>query len=85
MKAKLFSLMLGLVAFGHAAHAQNTGYKMNVKMTDGSFFSVPADDVSEVYFTTTEEKQFTDTYYRRERTGRERPVQEWHDDYDAAA
>ena len=63
MKAKLFSLMLGLVAFGHAAHAQNTGYKMNVKMTDGSFFSVPADDVSEVYFTTTEEKQFTDTYY----------------------
>jgi tetratricopeptide (TPR) repeat protein len=63
MKARLFSLMLGLVAFGHAAHAQNTGYKMNVKMTDGSFFSVPADDVSEVYFTTTEEKQFTDTYY----------------------
>lgn len=63
MKAKLVSLMLGLVAFGHAAHAQNTGYKMNVKMTDGSFFSVPADDVSEVYFTTTEEKQFTDTYY----------------------
>lgn len=63
MKAKLFSLMLGLVAFGHAAHAQNTGYKMNVKMTDGSFFSVPADDVSEVYFTTTEEKHFTDTYY----------------------
>lgn len=63
MKAKLFSLMLGLVAFGHAALAQNTGYKMNVKMTDGSFFSVPADDVSEVYFTTTEEKQFTDTYY----------------------
>lgn len=63
MKAKLFSLMLGLVTFGHAALAQNTGYKMNVKMTDGSFFSVPADDVSEVYFTTTEEKQFTDTYY----------------------
>ena len=63
MKAKLFSLMLGLVAFGHAALAQNTGYKMNVKMTDGSFFSVPAEDVSEVYFTTTEEKQFTDTYY----------------------
>mgnify|MGYP002624139307 CR=1 FL=1 len=63
MKAKLFSLMLGLVALGHTAFAQNTGYKMNVKMTDGSFFSVPADDVSEVYFTTTEEKQFTDTYY----------------------
>ena len=63
MKARLFSLMLGLVAFGHAVHAQNTGYKMNVKMTDGSFFSVPADDVSEVYFTTTKEKQFTDTYY----------------------
>ena len=63
MKAKLFSLMLGLVAFSYAAFAQNTGYKMNVKMTDGSFFSVPADDVSEVYFTTIEEKQFTDTYY----------------------
>ena len=63
MKANLFSLMLGLVAFGQTAIAQNTGYKMNVKMTDGSFFSVPADDVSEVYFTTTEEKQFTDTYY----------------------
>ena len=63
MKAKLFSLMLGLVTFGQTALAQNTGYKMNVKMNDGSFFSVPADDVSEVYFTTTEEKQFTDTYY----------------------
>ena len=63
MKAKHFFLMLGLVAFGHAAFAQNTGYKMNVKMTDGSFFSVPANDVSEVYFTTTEEKHFTDTYY----------------------
>ncbi len=63
MKAKLVSLMLGLVTLGQSAHAQNTGYKMNVKMTDGSFFSVPADDVSEVYFTTTEEKQFTDTYY----------------------
>lgn len=63
MKAKLFSLTLGLVAFGQTALAQNTGYKMNVKMTDGSFFSVPADDVSEVYFTTTEEKQFIDTYY----------------------
>lgn len=63
MKAKLFSLMLGLVALGQSALAQNTGYKMNVKMTDGSFFSVSADDVSEVYFTTTEEKQFTDTYY----------------------
>ena len=63
MKAKLFSLMLGFVTFGQTALAQNTGYKMNVKMNDGSFFSVPADDVSEVYFTTTEEKQFTDTYY----------------------
>jgi len=63
MKAKLFFLMLGLVTLGQSALAQNTGYKMNVKMTDGSFFSVPADDVSEVYFTTTEEKQFTDTYY----------------------
>ena len=63
MKAKLFSMMIGLVAFGHTALAQTTGYKMNVKMNDGSFFSVPADDVNEVYFTATEEKQFTDTYY----------------------
>ncbi len=63
MKAILLSLMLGLVICGQTAFGQTTDYKMNVKMTDGSFFSVSVDDVSEVYFTTTEDKQFTDTYY----------------------
>lgn len=63
MNAKVFSMMIGLVAVCQMALAQATGYKMNVKMTDGSFFSVAADDVEEVYFTTTEEKHFEDTYY----------------------
>ncbi len=63
MKAKVYSLIIGLVAVGQMALAQTTGYKMNVKMTDGSFFSVAADDVEEVYFTTTEEHHFEDTYY----------------------
>ena len=63
MKAKVFSMIIGLVAVGQMALAQTTGYKMNVKMTDGSFFSVAADDVEEVYFTTTEEHHFEDTYY----------------------
>ena len=63
MKAKVFSLIIGLVAMGQVALAQTTSYKMNVKMTDGSFFSVSADDVEEVYFTTTEEHHFEDTYY----------------------
>ena len=63
MKAKVFSLMIGLVAVSQMALAQTTGYKMNVKMTDGSFFSVAADDVEEVYFTTSQEQHFEDTYY----------------------
>ena len=41
-------MIVGLVAVGQLALAQTTGYKMNVKMTDGSFFSVAADDVEEV-------------------------------------
>ena len=63
MKAKVFSMIIGLVAVGQMALAQTTGYKMNVKMTDGSFFSVAADDVEEVYFTKTVEHHFEDTYY----------------------
>lgn len=63
MKARVISLIVGLVTVGQMALAQTTGYKMNVKMTDGSFFSVAADDVEEVYFTTTEEHHFEDTYY----------------------
>ena len=63
MEARVFSMFVGLVALGQMALAQTTGYKMNVKMTDGSFFSVAADDVEEVYFTTTEEHHFEDTYY----------------------
>ena len=63
MEARVFSMFVGLVAVGQMALAQTTGYKMNVKMTDGSFFSVAADDVEEVYFTTTEEHHFEDTYY----------------------
>lgn len=63
MKARVFSMIIGLVAVGQMALAQTSGYKMNVKMTDGSFFSVAAKDVEEVYFTTTEEHHFEDTYY----------------------
>ena len=63
MKAKVFSMMIGLVAVAQLVMAQSPSYKMNVKMTDGSFFSVAANDVEEVYFTTTEEKHFEDTYY----------------------
>lgn len=63
MKTRVLSMIVGLVAVGQMALAQATGYKMNVKMNDGSFFSVAADDVEEVYFTTTEEHHFEDTYY----------------------
>lgn len=63
MKAKVFSMMIGLAAVAQFVMAQSPIYKMNVKMTDGSFFSVAANDVEEVYFTTTEEKHFEDTYY----------------------
>lgn len=62
MKQRLF-LLFGLVMIMQVGLAQTTGYHMNVKMNNGSFFSVHADSVAEVYFTTTEEKQFTDTYY----------------------
>ena len=63
MKAKVFSMMIGFAAVAQFVMAQSPSYKMNVKMTDGSFFSVAANDVEEVYFTTTEEKHFEDTYY----------------------
>lgn len=63
MKVKVFSMMIGLVTVAQLVMAQSPIYKMNVKMTDGSFFSVATNDVEEVYFTTTEEKHFEDTYY----------------------
>lgn len=63
MKVKVFSMMIGFAAVAQLIMAQSPSYKMNVKMTDGSFFSVAANDVEEVYFTTTEEKHFEDTYY----------------------
>ena len=63
MKVKVFSMMIGFAAVAQLVMAQSPSYKMNVKMTDGSFFSVAANDVEEVYFTTTEEKHFEDTYY----------------------
>ena len=63
MKARAFSMIVGLVAVCQMALAQTIGYKMNVKMIDGSFFSVATDDVEEVYFTTSEEHHFEDTYY----------------------
>ena len=63
MKAKIFSMFVGLVALGQMALAQTTVNKMNVKMTDGSFFSVATGDVEEIYFTTSEEHHFEDTYY----------------------
>lgn len=63
MKARVISLIIGFACLGKIVMAQTAGYKMNVKMTDGSFFSVAADDVEEVYFTTTDVKQFEDTYY----------------------
>ena len=63
MKVKVFSMMIGFAAVAQFVMAQSPIYKMNVKMTDGSFFSVAANDVEEVYFTTTEEKHFEDTYY----------------------
>ena len=63
MKVKVFSMMIGFTAVAQFVMAQSPIYKMNVKMTDGSFFSVAANDVEEVYFTTTDEKHFEDTYY----------------------
>ena len=62
MKAKVFSMMIGFAAVAQFVMAQSPIYKMNVKMTDGSFFSVAANDVEEVYFTTTEEKHFESPY-----------------------
>ena len=63
MKARIISLIVAIVAVGQMTLAQTTSYKMNVKMTDGSFFSVATGDVEEIYFTTSEEHHFEDTYY----------------------
>ncbi len=52
MKTKIIILLL--MAIGLTASAQQTVYKMNVKMTNGSIYTVDADDVEEVYFTSFE-------------------------------
>ena len=39
MKAKVFSMMIGFAAVAQFVMAQSPIYKMNVKMTDGSFFA----------------------------------------------
>ena len=51
MKVKVISFLIGLAAMAQVAPAQNTIYRMHVKMKDGSTHSVKADEVSEIYFT----------------------------------
>ena len=51
MKTRLISILFVFVVAGLAIHAQNTIYRMHVKMKDGSTHTVKADDVMEVYFT----------------------------------
>lgn len=51
MKAKVFPFLIGFVALVQIVSAQNTIYRMHVKMKDGSTHTVKADDVKEVYFT----------------------------------
>lgn len=48
---KFFPLFLCLVALSQAVSAQNTVYRMHVKMKNGSTNTYKADDVQEVYFT----------------------------------
>ena len=51
MKARFLSLIFGLIGLGHVSLAQNTVYRMHVKLQNGSTYTVKADDVEEVYFT----------------------------------
>jgi len=48
---KIFPLFLCLFALSQAVSAQNTVYRMHVKMKNGSTHTVKTDDVQEVYFT----------------------------------
>ena len=54
MKSKVFSFLIGMAAFVQVASAQTTIYRMHVKMKDGSTHTVKADDVMEVYFTSSQ-------------------------------
>ena len=54
MKAKIFSLILGLTVVGQITYAQSTVYRMHITMQDGTTYSVMADEVKEVYFTASE-------------------------------
>ena len=54
MKAKLISILIGLATMVQVASAQNTIYRMHIKMKDGTTHTVKADDVMEVYFTTSQ-------------------------------
>ncbi len=60
---KILYLIFGMVVMCQVTWAQKTGCRMNVKMTDGSFFSVATKDIEEVYFSLTQEKQFENAYY----------------------
>ena len=51
MRPLFSSLILGFVLMGQFASAQDTSYKMNVKMKDGSVYSVPINNVDQIYFT----------------------------------
>ena len=51
MKANVFPFFVVFVAMAQIVSAQNTIYRMHVKMKDGSTHTVKADDVKEVYFT----------------------------------
>ena len=51
MKARLFSLFVGLLAMGQVVLAQDKTYKMHIKLQDGSTYTVKTKDVKEVLFT----------------------------------
>jgi tetratricopeptide (TPR) repeat protein len=51
MKARLFSLFVGLLAMGQVVLAQDKTYKMHIKLKDGSTYTVKTKDVKEVLFT----------------------------------
>jgi tetratricopeptide (TPR) repeat protein len=54
MKARSFFLLIGLAAMVQVALAQNTIYRMHVKLKDGSTHTVKTDDVEEIYFTSSQ-------------------------------
>ena len=54
MKATSFFLLIGLATMVQVASAQNTIYRMHVKLKDGSTHTVKTDDVEEIYFTSSQ-------------------------------